>query len=161
LPTTEPIESSLDNARRLARLFERYGVGDAVSAVCAIYYATVDREVPRGIRGHVKAIDVLGCAPLVDVEWECDPPLCQTTSAENLIPLGRKPTWLIVRTPNHFAPGAGVMVIERAAVEEAIRADLGARCAFCGTIYAEHGPASPHDNPAAGCRAFTYGEPKP
>lgn len=32
-------------------------------------------------------------------------------------------------------------------------------CAHCRTPYADHATTRPHDNPAAGCRAFTYGEP--
>lgn len=31
-------------------------------------------------------------------------------------------------------------------------------CAVCRATFADHGGPPPHDNPAAGCRAFTYGE---
>jgi hypothetical protein len=33
-------------------------------------------------------------------------------------------------------------------------------CAVCRAPYSEHGSTRPHDNPARGCRSFTYGEPK-
>ena len=42
---------------------------------------------------------------------------------------------------------------------ERLAAEMLARpCAVCQAPYREHGPNRPHDNPARGCRAFTYGE---
>ena len=49
----------------------------------------------------------------------------------------------------------GVTVVD-VKTGETVAADP--RCAVCTTPYSEHAPERPHDNPARGCRAFTYGE---
>jgi hypothetical protein len=33
-------------------------------------------------------------------------------------------------------------------------------CAVCRAPFSDHGGPPPHDNPEAGCRAFTYGDPE-
>jgi hypothetical protein len=56
--------------------------------------------------------------------------------------------------------GAGHLTLSgaRYVVALYLAEQLARVCAHCGAAYADHAATRPHDNPAAGCRAFTYGE---
>jgi hypothetical protein len=78
-----------EQTERIARLMERYEIGERVRAVETISYAASGGEVAEGSLGHVQRTKIGGCDPLVSVAWAAGG--VEITSVESLEPVDRPP----------------------------------------------------------------------
>lgn len=77
-----------EQTERIARLMERYDVGERVRAVETIVYVTSGSEVPEGTMGHVQRTKIGGCDPLVSIAWQGGYGV-EITSVESVEPVDR------------------------------------------------------------------------